>query len=384
MNFELSTEQKLLRESAKSMVERDIQPVMDEHDQNTPLPKEAMLRIYEVLARQGLMAPRLPEEDGGGGFKMLDYGLMFEMLPPEIALSLLGQECTIARIFAESTKEQQDRFLPDLIAGRKICCTGTTEPDVGSNPREVKTRVQEDGDSLVINGSKIWITNANICDIMNVTCNDGIDENGRGRLRRVVVERDVSPFESGEIKCLGIRQGHLGEAHFNNCRVPLENSLGVSGDAAKVLTLTWNGNRPLVGLTAVGLAQKAFDAALEYAGIRKQFGKLLGGHQLIQANLADIETLIVTSRLLCYSALDAMDNGQRANGTSAMAKRYATTACEKAISEAMQIHGAMGIGCETGLEKLYRDVRMLPIPDGANNILAMIQGRELVNIDAFR
>jgi alkylation response protein AidB-like acyl-CoA dehydrogenase len=384
MNFEPSSEQTLIRDATQSMVTREIRPIMDAHDVDSSLPKEALLRIFAVLAEQGLTAPRLPHEAGGGGLKMLDYGLMFELLPAEVAFALLGQEVTIARIYAESTEQQRQRFLPDLIAGKKICCTGTTEPNMGSNPREVQTRVIEDGDSLVINGAKMWITNAAVCDLINVTCNDGVDDKGRGRLRRVLVERDVSPFETREIECLGLRQGHLGEVHFDDCRVPKDNSLGTSGDAAKVLTLTWNGNRPLIGLVAVGLAQKALDAAIEYAGSRRQFGKLLGGHQLVQANLADIETAVVSSRLLCYSALDAIDNGKRANGTSAMAKRYATSACEQAISLAMQVHGAMGVGRETGLERLYRDVRMLPIPDGANNILAMIQGRDLVGIDAFR
>lgn len=384
MNFDPSSEQTLIHDATQAMVAREIRPIMDAHDRDTPLPKEALLRIFAVLAKQGLTAPRLPVDAGGGGLKMLDYGMMFELLPPEIAFALLGQEVTIARIYAESTAQQRERFLPDLIAGKKICCTGTTEPNMGSNPREVQTRVVEDGDELVINGAKMWITNAGVCDLINVTCNDGLDDKGRGRLRRVLVERDVSPFATREIECLGLRQGHLGEVIFDDCRVPQDNSLGTSGDAAKVLTLTWNGNRPLIGLIAVGLAQKALDAAIEYAGSRRQFGKLLGGHQLVQANLADIETAVVSSRLLCYSALDAIDKGKRANGSSAMAKRYATSACEQAISLAMQVHGAMGIGRETGLERLYRDVRMLPIPDGANNILALIQGRDLVGIDAFR
>lgn len=384
MDFELSTEQQMFRDAAAEMTSRDIRPIMGQHCPDSPLPKDGMLRIYGVLARQGILAPRVPVEFGGGGLKMLDYGLMFEMLPPEVALSLLGHECTVARIFAESTEEQREEFLPDLFAGRKICCTGTTEPDAGSNPREVRTRVATDGGDLVMNGTKMWITNASICDTILVTCSDGTDERGRGKIRRVVVERDQSPFSSREIPTLGLRQGHLGEVVFDNCRVPAANALGTSGDAAKVLTLTWNANRPLVGLIAVNLAQQAFDAAVAYSGTRKQFGKYIGGHQMVQANLAEIETLITTSRLLCYAALDAIDHGKRANGSSAMAKRYATTSCERAISEAMQVHGAMGIGRETGLERLYRDVRMLPIPDGANNILALIQGREIVGIDAFK
>ncbi len=291
---------------------------------------------------------------------------------------------TITRIFSESTQEQRDRLLQPLIEGTRICCTGTTEPDAGSNPREIRTRAVESGTDFLITGRKMWISNASVCDIINITCIDGVDDKGRGRIRRVIADRDVSNFETSEIPCLGLRQGHLGEVRFDECRVPKANALGESGDAARLLTLTWNANRPLIGLAAVNLAQRAFDAALAYAGTRKQFGKLLGGHQLVQSRLSEIDALVSTSRLLCYAALDSIDKGGRTNGTSAMAKRYATTACEKAITEAMQLHGAMGVACETGLEELYRDVRMLPIPDGANNILELIQGRELTGLDAFR
>jgi alkylation response protein AidB-like acyl-CoA dehydrogenase len=384
MDFKLTSEQELIQESARSMAERDIQPVLDAHDPDKPLPKEAMLQIYSVLGKQRLTAPRLSEEHGGAGLKMLEYGLVFEALPPVISISLLAQECTVARMFAESSEEQREKFLPDLIAGKKLCCTGTTEPDVGSNPREVKTKVVEDGDELVINGAKMWITNAGVCDIINVTCADGLDDRGYSRLRRVVVEREHSPFKTSDIECVGLKQGHVSEVLFENCRVPASNSLGTPGDAAKVLTMTWNGNRPLVGLASVHLAQKAFELAVEYAGTRKQFGKFIGGHQLVQKQLADIEMLIVTSRLLCYSALNAMDWGDRANGSSAMAKRYATQACEKAIADAMLVHGAMGIACETGLEQLFRDARVLHVPDAVPGILTLIQGRELTGMDAFR
>jgi len=383
MQFALSEEQNMMRESAIQMVERDIQPILDKNPPDKPLPKAEMLRIYAVLARQGLMAPRLPESAGGSGMGMLSYGLMFEQLPAMVAISLLAHECTIARMYAESRPDQRERLLPDLFAGRKICCTGTTEPDIGSDPRGVKTRVRTEGDALVINGSKAWITNASICDIMNVTCGEPQND-GPIRLRRIVVERDKSSFKTHETETLGLRQGHLAEVVFEDCRVPTANALGAAGDAARVLTLTWNGNRPLVGLAATQLAQKAFDAAVAYSGVRKQFGKAIGGFQLIQKNLADIQTAITTSRLLCYHALDAIDRGDRANGTSAMAKRYATTACQEAISLAIQVHGAMGISREAKLETLYRDARMLPIPDATNEILALIQGREITGMDAFR
>ena len=150
------------------------------------------------------------------------------------------------------------------------------------------------------------------------------------------------------------------------------------------LTITWNGNRPLVGLAAARLAERAFEAAVEYAGVREQHGKLIAGHQLIQQSLADMQTAIVASRLLCYRALNLMDRGARNNADAAMAKRFATNACTDAISKAMAIHGGMGLTEEVGLEQLWRDARMLTVPDATDEILTLIQGREITGIAAFR
>ena len=172
MDFTLTEDQTMMRDAARKMVAVDIDPIMKAHDQKAPLPKDAMLKIYAALAKLGITAPRLPME-AGGGVKMLDYGLMFEQLPPVVSISLLAHECTVARIYAESTEEQRQRILPDLMSGKKICCTGTTEPVAGSDPRAVETKVTSDAEGLIINGSKMWITNATICDIINVTCRDG-------------------------------------------------------------------------------------------------------------------------------------------------------------------------------------------------------------------
>ena len=384
MDFQLTSEQRMIQESTRRMVEKDIRPILDAHDQDAPLPKQALLTILQHCGRQGLTAARVPEEAGGAGLSTLTYGLMMEQLPPVVTLAVLGQEVTVTRIHFESTGEQRDRFLPDLIAGKKITCTGTTEPDVGSDPRSVKTRMVEDGDHFVVTGRKMWITNASVCDIINVTGSVGKTEDGLSRMMRLVVERDASPFESHEIPTLGLRQGHLGEVAFDGCRVPKANALGEVGDAARILTLTWLANRPILGLCAAHMAQAALDKALVYAGDRKQFGRAIGSMQLIQELLADISTAVTTSRLLCYYALSCIDNGERANQVSAMAKRYAIAACQRAISLAMEVHGAMGISREVGLERFYRDVRMLPIPDGTNQILTLIEGRELTGMQAYR
>ena len=384
MDFRLTGEQRMIQESTRRMVERDIQPVLDAHDPDRPLPKEAMRGLLQVCAAQGLTSARVPEAAGGSALPLLSYGLMFEQLPPVVAFAIVGQEATAARIALESTPEQRERLLPDLIAARKIACTGSTEPDAGSDPRGIRTRARIDGDHVVVDGRKVWITNASICDVINITATLGHADDGSNQLVRIVVDRSESPFETSRTPCLGFCQGHLGEVRFESCRVPKGNMLGQVGDAARVLTLTWLANRPLFGLMAVNMAQRALDAAVKYAGDRSQFGRSIASYQLVQELLADISAAVTTSRLICYYALDAIDNGDRANGVSAQAKRYALATCQRAISMAMEVHGAMGISREVGLEQLYRDIRMLPIPDATNQILTLIEGRELTGISALR
>ena len=384
MDFQLTSEQRMIQDSARRMVERDIQPVLDKQDREKPLPKEVMRQLLQVCAGQGLTSARVPQAVGGAGLPTLTYGLMFEQLPPVVGFAIVGQEATATRIAYDSSEEQRERLLPDIIAARKITCTGSTEPDAGSDHRGIKTRAAMNGEHVVINGRKMWITNASICDVINITATLGRASDGANRMIRVVVDREESPFETSKTPCLGFAQGHLGEVLFDNCRVPKRNILGQEGDAARVLTLTWLANRPLFGLMAVNMAQRALDAAVKYAGDRSQFGRSIASYQLVQELLADISAAVTTSRLICYYALDAIDNGDRANGVSAQAKRYALATCQRAISMAMEVHGAMGISREVGLEQLYRDCRMLPIPDGTNQILALIEGRELTGISTFR
>jgi len=219
--------------------------------------------------------------------------------------------------------------------------------------------------------------------VMNVTCRL-VRDDGSSSMVRVLVDPSQSSFETHELAMHGLCQAPLGEVTFSGCRVPKENLCPDTNETAKLLTITWLANRPLVGLMAVGLAQRALDAARSYAGMRKQFGSYIGGFQLVQNDLAEMETCILSSRLLCYNALAAIDRGERANGLSAMAKRYAVDACDRALALAMRLHGAMGLSRELGLEQMARDIRTLTIPDGAPGILTLIQGRELTGFDTFR
>jgi alkylation response protein AidB-like acyl-CoA dehydrogenase len=381
MDFELTSEQRLIQDAIRRMGEREITPILKANNPSRPLPKEAMHRILKACARQGLTAPRIPEADGGAGLSALTLGLMYEQLPPAIAFDVLAHEVTVARIHFDSTHEQKARFLPDLIAANRIACTATTEPAGGSDTRTIATRAVLDGDYYVLNGRKIWISGITTADVVNVTAQ--VQGAGQDGIARFLVEREHSAFQARPIDTLGLKQAHLGEVVFDNCRVPKRNQCGAIGDAPKVLTLTWLINRPVIGLMAVAMAQTALDAALKYAADRTQFGRPLTQFQLIQELLADIAAAVTSSRLLCYYALSCIDSGERANHVSAMAKRHAIAACQRAVSLAMEVHGAMGIATEVGLEQLYRDIRMLPIPDGTNQILTLIEGRELTGVQAI-
>jgi len=383
MDFALTTEQEAIIDATRRMVKTEILPVLRAHDPDKSLPKEAALRIIKAGATLGITGAMLPESAGGSALRALDYGLIYEQLPLAAAFILQPHEACARRIYYGSSPEQRERFLPALLAGRKVGGSAITEPDVGSDARSVKTAFTRERGYIVINGRKTWLCNATVCDVLNVT--GQLKEEGKPpQLARVLLDRAESPFTTEEIQVIGIRQAYLGEALFDNCRVREDNLCGQSGDAARVMNVIWLTNRPMLGLGAVNMAQQALNAAKEYAGVRKQFGRHIGGFQLVQQDLADIETLVTASRLLCYNALAAIDRGERANGLGAMAKRFAVESCDRAIALAMRVHGAMGLSKELGLEQFARDVRMLSIPDGTPGILALIQGRELTGISAFR
>ena len=384
MDFALTHDQELMRDSVRRLVDREVEPTLREHDANQALPKAAFLRALRAFAELGLTAARLPESAGGPGISMLDYGIMVEQIPPGVGVALIAQEASAARLYAEANEEQRQRLLPDFIAARKIFCTGSTEPDTGSDPRGVKTRLTRSGDRLLLDGRKMWISNVAECDAILVTCLDCREGGAGSKVIKVVVERDRSPFEARNIDTIGLRQGLLGEAVFEATPIAPENVVVSDSGGTEVLKTSWAVNRPLFGLLAVHLAQRACDMAIEYARVRKQFGKPIGAHQLVQKNLSDVETAVVTSRLLCYHALSMIDHGAPAEGAAAMAKRYAQNACREAVWQAMNVLGAMGLSTEAKIEALYRDVRMIPIPDGTNEILALIHGREITGFEAFR
>lgn len=385
MDFRLSPEQVQIQDAIRRVVEREIEPILARHDPDQPLPKDVVKQIVKICAPLGLTSARLPEDVGGGGVSALTFGIMRAELPAVVSYMCGGGETTAFRIYHGGTPEQRAKYIPALVSGEKIGCTGTTEPGAGSDPRGVRTTARIEGDHVVLNGHKAWVSNASICDLMLVVASAGKDARGHNRLIRVVADQEDAPFPVRKTPTLGFKQGHLGEAIFDDYRVPVGNIIGeADGQSSEVLSQTWTTQRPMMGLLAVAMAEKAMAAANRYAGERVVFGRKIGGFQLVQELLAEIATAVTTSRLLCYYALDCVDKGMDTALVSAMAKQYSIAACTRAISQAMEVHGAMGIATELGLERLYRDVRMLPIPDGTNQIMTLIQGRAITGISALR
>lgn len=383
MDFEWSDTERLLAETAKRVVARDVEPVLAKHPPDQALPKSVMLDLYRAIADLGYTGARIPEEEGGSGLSYVMLGILNETLPPVLAFSLLGHESTTKRIQMGGTPEQKARFLPDLIAGKKLAGTAASEPNVGSDPRGIETTAVADGDHYVLNGTKLWISNGPILDVTMVVASLGRDASGRNLISRFLVDRDESPFEAREIPTIGLQQGPLGELHFRDCRVPRANLIGEAGDAHHSLTFTWLANRPNIGLFGVHLMQKALDASIAHTKQRSQFGAPLARFQLVQEMLAEMSTSIDASRLLCYRALSLLDRGVWCHRESSVAKLFATEAAVRVTNLAIQVHGAYGLTKEAPLESWARDARMLTIPDGTTQIHQLIIGRELVGLRAF-
>lgn len=384
MHFDLTPDQKMLADAARRLSEETLTPILAAEPAHRPLSKSVMQTIYGHLADFGITAARLPEAEGGSGLSMLDYGLVMEQLPAVVALSLLSHDGSTVRFSAGSDPEVRARFLPAFREGRKIVCTANSEPGAGSDSNAVTTRLDIEGDRAFLSGTKMWITNASVCDCMIVSCATGKTADGRPIPQRVLVDLSQSRVGLRETPLAGLRQGHLCEVTFDRTEVPLSHLIGTPGDAGKYMTIVWNANRPLIGLMALAIARRAFAIALAHVGDRRQFGAPLAAKQLVQQDLSDMEAGLISARLTCLMALASLDSGARSNGTSAMAKRLATETAVSVINRAMHLCGGMGITEELGLAQMWADARVFQVPDGTQGILALIHGRDITGTAAWR
>jgi len=383
MDFEFTEQQRLYRDTVRRVVKEQLEPLAAEYPPDTILPKEAILKAMKIVQPLGALSSRVPESEGGAGLDHISIGILHEEMGPGWTFALFSNESVATRISHSESEDVKKRFLPRLMSGEAIGASATSEPGAGSDPRGIVSTAVLKGDHYIINGTKTWCGNGSISDILLCQASLGKDDKGRNLITRFVIDRAESPYEGKDIETIGLKRHHLCEVYLDDCPVPKENRVGEAGDAHKTLTYTWLTQRIAIGLDAVNLGQKSLDASISYAKERTQFGKVIGSFQMVQNILVDMATLIDASRLLCYRALWLLDQGGWASRESSMAKWFACESALKVTAMGVEVHGGMGLTSELGVERYYRDARMLTIPDGTTNINKLIVGRELTGMRAF-
>lgn len=375
-----SEEQQLAIESFRKFLESEIRPFARKYTDRF-IPKEAMLEITPALAEFGLPGADIQEEFGGLGLPLVTRAMLLEELMTvsvDIGLFMMIN-CGVARFLANiAPAHVRERYLPGVLAGKTFGCFGISEPDVGSNVIDMKTRAVREGDHWVINGEKTWITGGHYSDFL--ICTARTSEKG---LSHFIVDREEHGYESRNIEKIALNSQSTAQIFITDARVPHTNMCGEEGVGLKNTVKEFEMARPHVGLLSIGLMRAALEESISYATERKQFGKVIAAHQLVAVKIAEMATLLDAAKLMCYRALSLIDMGIRCDLESSMAKWFATEAAVKVCRDAVQLHGGNGLTKEFNVERLAREAIVIPIPDGTTEIQKLIIARGLTGVSAF-
>jgi alkylation response protein AidB-like acyl-CoA dehydrogenase len=375
LDFQLSDEQRLLRDTVRDFARSEVAPVAEELDRTKAFP-------YELVAKMGeldLMGIPFPEEYGGGGGDSLAYTLAVEELTridSSVAITMAAHTSLGTQpVYLFGSEEQKQRLMPDLCAGRKLGAFGLTEPEAGSDAGNVKTRAALDGGEWVIDGAKQFITNAGteISGHVAITALTGENE-----ISNLIVERGTPGYQQDEpYRKMGWNASDTRPLTFTECRVPESNLLGPRGAGFKQFLHILDIGRIGVAAMGVGLAQGALDEAIAYAKERRAFGQPISKFQAIQAKIADLSAQIEAARLLTYRAALLKDAGEYFTLTAAQAKLITGRLAVRATEEAVQIHGGYGYIEEYPVCRFYRDAKILTIGEGTDEVQQMVIARQL-------
>ncbi len=377
MNFDLTEEQKMIRDTVREFAEREIRPVAKELDEKAEFSHDLTRKMGEL----GLFGMYLPEKYGGQGLDYLSYIIAVE----EISRVDSSQAATLAAhnslgigpLYYYGTEEQKMKYLPQLCTGQALWGFGLTEPDAGSDSRGTKTKAYLDNGQWVINGSKIFITNGSV-DISIGSTVQAVtsDTDGKKLYTCIIVDKDTPGFTRRSMhgKMLW-RASDTAELFFDDCRVPESNLLGKIGEGSHIMLSTLDSGRLSIAAMGLGLAQGAFELAMSYAKERKQFGQPIIKFQVNAFKLADMATKIELARNLLYKACWLKDTNQPFGKESAMAKLYCSEIAREVADEALQIHGGYGLMKDYDIEKHYRDQRLLQIGEGTSEIQRLVISR---------
>ena len=378
MFFKTTEDHENLRMKIREFAETEVKPIAFMLDKENEFPTEAVKKLGEM----GILGTPFPKEYGGAGLDMLSYAIAVEELSRVDGGTgvILSAHVSLGSypIFAYGTEEQKQKYLVPLAKGEKLGAFGLTEPNAGSDAGGTETTAVLEGDYYILNGGKIFITNADKAETYIVFAVTTPDIGTRG-ISAFIVEKGWEGFTFGDhYDKMGIRSSSTAELIFNNVKVPKENLLGKEGEGFKIAMSTLDGGRIGIASQALGIAQGAFENALEYAKEREQFGKPIAFQQVISFKLADMATKLRAARFLVYSAAELKENHENYAMESAMAKQYASDVCLEIVNEALQIFGGTGYLKGMEVERAYRDAKICTIYEGTNEIQRVVIASHLI------
>jgi alkylation response protein AidB-like acyl-CoA dehydrogenase len=381
MDFELTDEQRLFRQTLRDFADKEIVPVAPEWERTGRYPTEIVSKLREL----GLFGLNVPEEYGGLGADRVTYALAFEEIARAWlgAAGLFGPHSVACWLIARGgTRQQKERYLPKMATGELRSGIALTEPGAGTDLQGITTTAVKDGDHYVVSGTKTWITNARVAGVLPVLVKTGKTAKPHAGMSVLLVDTDSPGFTVGrDLPKLGYKGPETCELVLDQVRVPTGGLLG--GEEGHGLQQILNGlevGRINIAARAVGVAQAAYEAALGYARERTAFGQPIANFQAIQLKIADMATEIQAARLLTYwAAAKSESSGGRVDMEAGMAKMYASEVAIKCALESMRIHGAYGYSAEFVVERLYRDAPLMAIGEGTNDIQRLVIARSLVS-----
>ena len=375
----LTDEHKLVRDSARAWVKREVSPIIEDYAQRAEFPKQIIKGLGEI----GGFGPYIPEEYGGAGLDQISYGLIMQEIERGDSgvrsTSSVQSSLVMYPIWKFGTEEQKMKYLPKLATGEFMGCFGLTEPDYGSNPSDLVTNYKDMGDHYLLNGAKMWISNAPFADIAVVWA-----KNEEGRIHGLIVERGMEGFTTPEThNKWSLRASATGELIFDNVKVPKENLMpGKSGLGAPMMCL--DSARYGIAWGAIGAAMDCYDTALRYSKERIQFGKPIGGFQLQQKKLAEMITEITKAQLLTWRLGVLRNEGKATTAQISMAKRNNVDMAINIAREARQMLGGMGITGEYSIMRHSMNLESVITYEGTHDIHLLITGADITGIPAFK
>ncbi|MFT4412662.1 acyl-CoA dehydrogenase family protein [Fredinandcohnia humi] len=377
MNFDLTTEQKLIQKTIREFSEAEVAPEAEKRDKDKTFPKE----VFQKLGELGMMGLPFPEEYGGAGSDTVSFAIVVEELSRACGSTGITYSAHIslggAPLHLFGTKEQKERYLTPICTGESLGAFGLTEPNAGSDAGGTQTEAVLRENEFIINGNKCFITNASYAKHLALTAVTERDGDKK-EISAIIVATDAPGFKIiDNYEKMGLNASNTTELVLEDVHVPEENLLGKRGEGFRQFLITLDGGRIGIGAMAVGIAQAAYERALSYAKERKQFGKSLSHFQAIQFKLADMAMKIELARNMVYKAAWLKDQGRSFSKEASMAKLYASEACMEITNQAVQIHGGYGYMKEYHVERFMRDAKLLEIGEGTSEVQRMVIARSI-------